>query len=361
MLKERDMLTKGLAAFRDCLSVVPSLVIDSIEAIASREGPDYRACIRAEGVPQQIIYLEINTLGTPKSARAAVNSLLRKLQTEGEAYGVFVAPYISPSSAGLCADAGIGTVDLAGNCRIAFQQVFISREKMRNPYSMNPGLKSIYSPKSERILRVLLAYPYQPWRAVDLAEESQVSLGMITQVSKKLIEEEWLKKTQQGIVLTEPDHLLADWVNNYTLKRSVQYNFYTLKPLLEVESEIAEVCDRLSIPYALTGFSASNRLAPIVRGQRAMIYIQRDVMQVAEKVGLKSVESGANITLIQPYDDGVFWNAQPMDDLRVANPVQVYLDLKRYPGRGEEAADFLYREVIDPRWQQQKMNMTTSS
>ncbi len=361
MIKEADISKKGLLAFRDCLAAVPSLVIDSIEENAGRDGPGYRACICSEGGPQQIVYLEIKTLGTPKSAREAVNLLLRKLQVETWAYGVFVAPYISPSSAALCQEAGIGYVDLSGNCRIAFQRVFISREKMGNQYSLNTGLKSIYSPKSERILRVLLDSPYQPWKAIDLAEESQVSLGMITQVSKKLIEEEWLKKTPQGIVLTQPESLLADWVNNYTLKRSVQHNFYTLKPLREVESEIAKVCDRLNIPYALTGFSASNRLAPMVRGQRAMIYIQRDVHLIAEPVGLKPVESGANITLIQPYDHGVFWNAQPMDDLQVANPIQVYLDLKRHPGRGEEAADFLYREVIDPRWQQQKMNTTTSS
>jgi hypothetical protein len=113
----------------------------------------------------------------------------------------------------------------------------------------------------------------------------------------------------------------------------------------------------LDIPYALTGFSACNRLAPMVRGQRAMIYVNRDIGLVAEKAGLKSVESGANIILIQPYDEGVYWNAKPIGDLQISDPVQVYLDLKRYPGRGEEAADFLYREVINPRWQQQKMNI----
>jgi hypothetical protein len=98
----------------------------------------------------------------------------------------------------------------------------------------------------------------------------------------------------------------------------------------------------------------------MVRGQRAMLYVSRDIDSVAEKVGLKPVESGANIILIQPYDDGVFWNAKSIGDLEISEPVQVYLDLKRYPGRGEEAADFLFREVINPRWQQLKMNMIAS-
>lgn len=183
---------------------------------------------------------------------------------------------------------------------------------------------------------------------------------MITQVSKKLIEEEWLKKTSQGISLTQPENLLADWSNNYTIKRNVQNNYYSMKPLQDLEFEIADTCRMMNIPYALTGFSASNRLAPMVRGQRAMVYVSRDIDSVAEKVGLKPVESGANIILIQPYDDGVFWNAKSIGDLEISEPVQVYLDLKRYPGRGEEAADFLFREVINPRWQQLKMNMIAS-
>ena len=359
MLKEADVSTKGLLAFRECLSVVPSLTIDSIEELPAKDMPDYQAIVRGEGF-KQIVYLEIKTLGTPKSTREAVNLLVRRIQNDPASYGIFVAPYIAPRSAAICKESGIGYVDLSGNCSIAFQQIFINREKSGNQYPFKTGLSSIYSPKSERILRVLLVYPYRTWKAIDLAKEAQVSLGMITQVSKKLIEEEWLKKTSQGISLTQPEKLLVDWSNNYTIKRNVQNNYYSMKPLQDLEIEIADTCRKLNIPYALTGFSASNRLAPMVRGQRAMVYVSRDIDSVAEKVGLKPVESGANIILIQPYDDGVFWNAKSIGDLEISEPVQVYLDLKRYPGRGEEAADFLFREVINPRWQQLKMNMIAS-
>lgn len=359
MLKIADVSTKGLLAFRNCLSVVPALTIDSIEEVTDKDKPDYRAIVQGEGF-KQIVCLEIKTLGTPKSTREAVNLLVRRIQNEPETYGVFVAPYISPRSAAICKESGIGYVDLSGNCFIAFRQIFISREKMKNQFPFKTGLSSIYSPKSERILRVLLVYPYQSWKTIDLAKEAQVSLGMITHVSKKLIEEEWLKKTSQGISLLQPENLLADWTNNYAIKRNILTNYYTLKPLQDIEIEIAETCSKLNIPYALTGFSACNRLAPMVRGQRAMIYVSRDIASVAENVGLKPVESGANIILIQPYDDGVFWNAESIGDLEISDPVQVYLDLKRYPGRGEEAADFLFREVINPRWHQLKTDMIAS-
>ncbi|NLI08444.1 MAG: hypothetical protein GX457_15335 [Thermotogaceae bacterium] len=359
MLKEADVSRKGLLAFRDILSDVPSLTIDSIEELPAKDMPDYQAIVEGPGF-KQIIYLQVKTLGTPKSTREAVNLLVRRIQNEPASYGVVIAPYISPGSAAICRESGIGYVDLSGNCSIAFQQIFINREKSGNQFPFKTGLSSIYSPKSERILRVLLVYPYRTWKTIDLAKEAQVSLGMITQVSKKLIEEEWLKKTPQGISLIQPENLLADWSNNYTIKRNVQNNYYSIKALQDLELEIGGICKKMNIPYALTGFSASNRLAPMVRGQRAMIYVGREIDSVAEKVGLKPVESGANVILIQPYDDGVFWNAKSIGDLEISEPIQVYLDLKRYPGRGEEAADFLFREVINPRWQQRKMNMIAS-
>jgi hypothetical protein len=261
-------------------------------------------------------------------------------------------------SAGICKQAGVGYVDLSGNCFLAFQQVFISRENMPNRYPFKTGLSSLYSPKSERILRVLLSDPGRFWKTVELAEAAQVSLGMISQVSKKLREEEWLLKTSEGIRLTQPETLLSDWVSQYSLDKSKLLNYYALQPLTEIEKQIAELCSRRDIRYALTGFSAANHLAPLVKGQRAMIYIENMMDRLAADMDFKWVESGANITLIQPYDEGVFYDVRLMDELQVASPIQVYLDLKRYPGRGEEAADFLFQEVIKPSWQISAANMT---
>jgi hypothetical protein len=64
----------------------------------------------------------------------------------------------------------------------------------------------------------------------------------------------------------------------------------------------------------------------------------------------KEVPSGANVTLLSPYDDGVFYGAAEVDGLRIASPVQVYLDLVGYRGRGEEAATFLLEQVIERTW-----------
>ena len=131
-----------------------------------------------------------------------------------------------------------------------------------------------------------------------------------------------------------------------------------MKSLREIESEIAEICIEMSIPYALTGFSATNHLAPMVRGQKMMVYINGDIDIIAKKLGVKAVDNGANVLIFEPYDEGVLWNTQLIDGIQIASNVQIYLDLKHYRGRGEEAAEFFYKEVIKEIWQQQKSNMT---
>jgi len=85
-----------------------------------------------------------------------------------------------------------------------------------------------------------------------------------------------------------------------------------------------------------------------------MAYVHPAREDVASLLNLKEVGSGANITLLDPYDEGVFYGTQVIDDIRIVSPLQIYLDLKGYKGRGEEAADVLLRDVIKPEWSVEK-------
>jgi hypothetical protein len=88
----------------------------------------------------------------------------------------------------------------------------------------------------------------------------------------------------------------------------------------------------------------------MVRYQRVMAYISGDPTPVVTALGLKEVPSGANVTILSPYDDGVFYGAAEVGGLQVVAPVQVYLDLIGYRGRGEEAAAFVLEQVIEHTW-----------
>ena len=71
---------------------------------------------------------------------------------------------------------------------------------------------------------------------------------------------------------------------------------------------------------------------------------------VAKNLGLKPVPSGANVTLIKPYDEGVFFGTRKLEGAPVVSPVQIYLDLIQNKGRGEEAASAMLKDVIKPLW-----------
>jgi len=56
------------------------------------------------------------------------------------------------------------------------------------------------------------------------------------------------------------------------------------------------------------------------------------------------------VTLLQPYDEGVLYGLQDIDGINVVSDIQLYLDLKSYKGRGEEAAQAVFEQRIRPTW-----------
>jgi hypothetical protein len=65
----------------------------------------------------------------------------------------------------------LGCADLAGNVRISFDNVYIEKCSAENPFRERKELKSLFTPKACRVLRVLLQGPLRPRKVVELAEE----------------------------------------------------------------------------------------------------------------------------------------------------------------------------------------------
>ena len=114
----------------------------------------------------------------------------------------------------------------------------------------------------------------------------------------------------------------------------------------QIEKQFAEFCKTKNIQYALTLFSGANRLAPFTRYNFGTSYFSGDVNQLKRDLELKEVPTGANFQILVPYDEGVYYKADEVDSVRVANPIQIYLDLYNYAGRGREQAEFLREKII---------------
>lgn len=335
---------------RGTLEKIPFLKIVSIDRERSRV--DFVVNLALNNKKQALI-VELKNNGQPRMAREAVNQLIRYRDSFPNAYSVFMAPYISPQAADICLKDGVGYIDFAGNSYLSFGQVYIDQTGRPNPFKTRRDLTSLYSPKASRVLRVLMNNPGRRWKTQDLANEAGVSLGQIANVKKLLLDREWITQ-QDGFSLMEPWKLLEGWSEAYTYRKNQVQNFYSLKSIPEIEADLARVCSEKGIEYALTGFSGAARFAPAVRYNRAMGYVFNRPEDMVSMLNLKEVESGANVMLLGPYDEGVFYGTQVIDDIRIVSPLQIYLDLKGYKGRGEEAAEVLLRDVIKPKWSKEK-------
>ncbi|MGO9613730.1 MAG: type IV toxin-antitoxin system AbiEi family antitoxin [Dissulfurispiraceae bacterium] len=340
---------KAEKALKAVLEKIPFLKVNSVER--EKDGVDLLFNLALVD-KTQVLLVEVKNNGQPRMARDAVNQLIRYRNKYPDAYLIFVAPYISPQAANICMKDSVGYLDFAGNCFFSFGQVYIEQTGKPNPFKTRRDLVSLSSPKSSRVLRVLLNNAGRAWKTQDLANEARVSLGHVANVKKLLLDREWITK-QDGFSLTEPWMLLEEWASIYTYRKNEVLNYYSLKSIPEIEADLAKVCREKGIDYALTGFSGAARFASAVRFARIMAYAY-NTKEVASLLNLKEVESGANVTLLAPYDEGVFYGAQVIENIRVVSPVQLYLDLKGYKGRGEEAAEALLRDVIRPSWSKEK-------
>lgn len=370
-MKESELLREGADRLQAALREIPFLASARVQAESTHGDSriDFILSVRSPVIDRQLV-CEVKLSGQPRMAREACFNLLDYSRSDKRDYPVFIAPYISPAAAMICEQYQVGYFDLSGNCRLTFDQVYIRREGFPNQSVQKRDLRSLYSPKAERVLRVLLTAGKRTWRMQELTDAAEVSLGQVANVKKLLTDREWIEEvvglreiaagtaedTQQrvGFRLRSLDDavmpMLSEWAENYRIERSTAREYYSLKPIPQTEAELATIGKGIKARIAFSGFSGAARFAPAVRYQRVTAYILGDTTALADRLSLKPVSSGSNVTLIEPYDDGVFYGTKEIEGAPVVSPVQLYLDLTQTKGRSEEASSAILEGVIKPQW-----------
>jgi len=352
---EAEIYPSATSALRKCFEELPAATLTIEEQPPSSRlqlRPDFVVHVTHMGRQTDFI-AELKKSGEPQYVRTAISQIhfYRRSQNLPGASGIFIAPYISEAAAKLCRDEGMSYLDLAGNCHISFDGVYIHIEGKPNPDAHSRPLRSLYQPKAERILRVVLTHPPRPWRIQALAEEAEVSVGQTFKVKELLLEKEWLVESEHGIALTKPRELLNDWAEHYRFSKHRVKQFYTLMNLNSFERDLSDAGRALGVPCAFTSFAAAAQYAPYATYQRTTAYIHHELAGVhLTPLQLMPVETGANVILLAPYDDGVFYGVRQRQDVSLVSPIQTYLDLQSAGGRGREAAEVLFQKEIAPKW-----------
>jgi len=263
-------------------------------------------------------------------------------QAEGEL--LLVTPFLSPRSRELLVEAGMSYVDATGNLRVVASDpaIFLEdRGEDRDPDRRPRPLRSLKGAAAGRVVRALCDF-VPPYGVLRLADIASTPLGTVSRVVSLLEEEALLiRDERKQIISVDWPALIARWVRDYSVRTSNGLHTY-LEPrgLTALVAQLGRL-DR----YAITGSMARASVAP---ARLAMIYVE-DAASGAQTLGLVPTEAGANVWLLEPYDEVVFDRPQSLSFGRgaqsatviAAAPGQVAADLLTSPGRGPQEAQAL--------------------
>lgn len=352
-LKDRGFEPQFEALLRGLLGRVPFVKLVSLKKDAkvspqSHERADRLAQVTA-GDRKWTLVVEERRLGQPREVRTAALQLeryLRDLPPDAPRYGVLLAPFISEESAKICAEAGIGYADLAGNARLSFDQVFIETRSPDNPFREKRETRSLFAPRATRVLRVLLQGPLRPWKVADLAGSASVSLGWASAVRQQLLAREWAAEEPGGLRVTKPTAVLEAWVKADDWAKRTRTHEYSV--LLNEPLELAEKLKEAlaNEPPVFTQWIAGWLRHPYTEPVVVTAYVKNlpDEGLIKEKLlGRRVTGGGGRLRLVLPKDEGVLHPQQTAQGFQLVSDVQIYLDLQQAGLRADEQAEELRR------------------
>lgn len=336
----------------DILNRVPELLAE-LSGMQPRRLPssDTADLVLALGAVTLVVEAKTSSQAGPMAAAAEQAS--GAAQRYGpSALGVVVAPYIGELGQAICREAGVGHLDLSGNVHIHVPPLLLHVEGKPNRFPRRGRPSSVFAPKSSRVVRLLLLDPQRWWKQKDLVFEGDLGAGYVSRICRRLEEDQLIHRNDRGQLRPRnPDLLLDAWINHYEFSRhDITRGHIAARNGQELMERVADTMAKRKERYAVTGLAAAWALAPFANYRLMSTYVQRSpsddlLNQLKCRVG----ESGANLWLVKPNDDGVFHGAQVIEGVSCVSPVQAYVDLQSMPERSEEAAQHLREERL--RWQ----------
>ena len=277
---------------------------------------------------------------------------------------VLAMPYVSPRMATLCQQHGWSWFDLAGNCRLEIPGTLLversGQERIRLDQQSGTNLSS---PEAGRVVRALLApmNAGKRWTQRQMAAHfntltppvASPSLALVNKVVQYLRDEAFLEPLpSRGFRVRDQEGLLQVWRQAYRFDRSQRRRYFTLLQGRALNDSLRALDARTHGHLAYAAFSAADIQAPHVRQARTWLYLAGDLEeQFKAKVEAKLVDSGENLVVLIPDDNGVFYDPDINENrLACTNAVQTYIDLVHAGGRGEEAAEAVMQQRLKPAW-----------
>jgi hypothetical protein len=288
--------------------------------------------------------IEVKRAGYPQYIRSAIALLEQFRKNNPNCYPIVVTPRISEQGKIICDEHHVGYVDAIGNAKIVTGSIFIEKEHSSN--IMIPSFikneshgQSIFSPKSTRITKYILSEPNRILLQKDIAAKTGLSKGMVSRIVKRMIETGYLVERERGVALSNFDDLLSAWVDASIKRRQAERRYYIwAQNTQRLMRNIAERLEQKKVQYAFTQEAGASLVAPFSTFEIVSLYIESFEKVPAAVLAAEDAKKGFNIVLFEPADTDIFRQAREIDNQKVVDDLQLYLDLMKNPLRGERQA-----------------------
>lgn len=263
---------------------------------------------------------------------------------------LLIVPFMGEKGDKRCREEEVSWIDLSGNAHLRTDSFLIHVEGKPNQFKQKGRPANPFAPKSSRISRFLLAHPNQRFRQTDIADKAGVGRGWTSKVVRRLEEKELVRRDEEGRVeVPRPSLLLDAWHEKYDFsKHRILKGTVASKDSVDLTRRLARAFESASVEYAATGLAAAWLLTRFARFRIATFYLSRQPEEdLKREIGLREDLKGANVWLVVPNDEGVFFENSRREDVRHVHPVQAYLDLKGHPERSEEAAGSIKKKYLN--------------
>jgi hypothetical protein len=216
-------------------------------------------------------------------------------------------------------------------------------------------IRSIFTGKSSRVVRVLLSKPTETWRTRELASEAKVSLGTVSTVTNRLIDMGFLVRDRSmRLTLRKEEELLRRWASSYDPNVWPHKTYYAQGTLYEIGIMLAKTAQRYGLKYAFTGPFATDLLTQYIRPAEVHMYLtnESDLKKIVDDLNLEIAEIGGNVIFLIAEDESVLYGLRNITDDRVGtisvvSNVQLILDLFNFTDRTREAAERLLSKELE--------------
>lgn len=274
---------------------------------------------------------------------------------KGEVVPLLAAESISPGAKDLLKQENVGFYDTGGSLFIPARCAYVYIDRPP-PRTLAKPVRALFTGKRSQVLHTLLLSPDAWFGVNELAEIAKASPATVSETLTSLERFEWMSTRGQGPSkqrrLAEPRALLDEWRNQIRAvpPRSTSRRYYV--PGISADSLVDRI-DQLSeahhVEYAITQEAAAQRYAPFLSAMHRVTCRMtpgRGANDLVAALEARVVSEGANLEIIESPSPGAYMFKERVGTAWLASPIQVYLDLLRSGGRGQEMAEHLRQERI---------------